>query len=75
MTETAGDGVAEAKLQLPPQANSTLTASLRTVPSKKHHVSCTCRAISNCLGLPRLRLTLFASPQSGQDAFNTTSSI
>ncbi|KAJ4943491.1 hypothetical protein JOQ06_005991 [Pogonophryne albipinna] len=46
-----------------------------TVPSKRHHVSCTYGAIFNCLGFPTPQLTLFVSPQSGQDAFNTTSSI
>lgn len=75
MTGTAGGNVAEARLQLPPQANTVLTATLSTLPSKRHHVSCTFRAIFKCLGLRRPQLTLFVSPQSGQDAFNTTSSI
>lgn len=75
MTDTTGGGIAEAQLQLYPQANTVLTAPLRTAPSKRHNVSCTHGAIFNCLGLPRLQLTLFVSPQSGQDAFNTASSI
>lgn len=75
MTSTAGGNVAAPRLHLPPQANAVLTAPLSTVPSKRHHVSCTYTAIFNCLELPRPQLTLFVSPQSGQDAFNTTSSI
>lgn len=75
MTSTAGGNVAEARLHLPPQANAVLTTPLSAVPSKRHRASCTYTAILNCLELPRPQLTLFVSQQSGQDAFNTTSSI